>query len=162
MLKDPSTNEAKTKAVEEITASKNTRNPSMITYKPLFRASLRRYTRQSAGPKKVVVPPPLETNSSPARGHSDPEEEILDATTNKTIAASPNRSVEQKSTEHPAEAEEGKRAELAKPMFSVIGAKRRASAPRSGSQRRAKYSLLSIVTKTRYTLQDIHLENLVF
>lgn len=146
MLNVPSIHEAKKKALEEITASIKTRKYSTITYKPQLRASLRRYTRQSARPRKVVVPPSLEIDPSPIQG-SDPEVEILDATTNITTAASPG--IEKKSIEHPAETEEGKIAELVKPTFSVIGAKRKASAPRSRSQRRAKYSLLSVVTKTR-------------
>ncbi|KXG25900.1 uncharacterized protein LOC8085736 isoform X1 [Sorghum bicolor] len=154
LLNVPSTHEAKKKALQEITASIKTRKSSMITYKSkVRRASLQRYTRQSAGLRKVAVPPPLEIDPSPIQG-SDPEEEILDAITNITTASSPNQGVEQKSIEHPAEVKEGKIAELTKPTFSVIGAKRKASAPRSRSQRRAKYSLLSVVTKPRISSLD--------
>lgn len=119
---------------------------------PQVCASLRRYTRQSAGPRKVVVPPPLKIDPPPTQGPAP--EEILDATTNIATAVSPNLGVEQKSIEHPTVAEERKIAELVKPTFSVIGAKRKASAPRSRSKRRAKYSLLSVVTKTRMSSLD--------
>lgn len=143
-----STHEAKNMAVEDVTASKRIRKPSMSAYKPLVSASLRRYTRQSAGPRKMVVPPPLQIDYSPTQCHSSPEENILEAT---TISAAPSSKlgIVQNSREHPAEVEEGERAELEKPILSIIGAKRKSFTSPSGFQRKAKYSLLSLVTKTR-------------
>jgi hypothetical protein len=109
----------------------------------LVPASPRRYTRQSAGPGKVVPPAP-EIDPSPDRGHSDLEDDvILEARTSITTAASPNRGVEQKSIEHPAGIEEGKA------ISSTSDGKRKFFTSPSGSQKKAKYSFISTITKTR-------------
>ncbi|WVZ84174.1 hypothetical protein U9M48_031231 [Paspalum notatum var. saurae] len=144
----PSTYEAKIKSVEGITASQRIRKHSMTAYKPLGPASLRRYTRQSAGHRKIVVPPSPEIDSSPTHGLSDPVEEALEATPTAP-APSPNPGMVQKSIEHCAEVEDGERTELTEPILSIIRAKRKSFTSSSGSQRKAKYSLLSVVTKTR-------------
>ncbi|RLM64554.1 uncharacterized protein C2845_PM16G03080 [Panicum miliaceum] len=148
-----STLKVKKKAVEELTAPRTIRESS--SYKPLAPASPRRYTRQSAVPRKVVGSPPPEIDSSPFRDHSDLEdEEILEARTTMTTASSPNRGVEQKSIEKPAETERGKRVSLVKPISSIIGGKRKVFASPSGSQRKAKYSFISVMAKTRMSTLD--------
>ncbi|KAJ1270241.1 hypothetical protein BS78_06G039000 [Paspalum vaginatum] len=149
----PSTYEAKIKSAEGVTASQRIRKHSMTAYKPLGPASLRRYTRQSAGHRKIVVPPSSEIDSSPTHGHSGPVEETLEATP-IAPAPSPNPGMVQKSIEHCTEVEEGERAELAEPILSIIRAKRKSFTSPSGSQRKTKYSLLSVVTKTRMPSLD--------
>ncbi|OEL26197.1 hypothetical protein BAE44_0012784 [Dichanthelium oligosanthes] len=153
LLRVLSTYKPKKKAVEELTAPKMIRNSS--AYKPLVPASPRRYTRQSAVPRKIVVPLPPEIDSSLVQGHSDLEDEdILEARTTITTVASPNQGVEQKSIENPAEIEEGKRVALVKPISSIIGGKRKFFASPSGSQRKAKYSFISVMAKTRMSPLD--------
>ncbi|CAN6234436.1 unnamed protein product [Urochloa humidicola] len=136
-----STLKAKKKTVEELTA-------------PLVPTSPRRCTRQSAVLRKIAVPPSPEIDSSPVQGHSDLEEEILEARTTITTSASLNRGVEQKSIENPTEIEEGKRVALVKPISSIIGGKRKFSGSRSGSQRKPKFSFISAMMNTRTSSLD--------
>ncbi|RLN34143.1 uncharacterized protein C2845_PM03G18420 [Panicum miliaceum] len=148
LLRILSTFKVKKKAVEELTAPRTIGESS--SYKPLVPASPRRYTRQSAVPRNIVVGSPPEIDSSPFRDHSDLEnEKILEAKTTMTTASSPNQGVQQKSIEKPAEIEREKRVALVEPISSIIGCKRKVSASPSGSRRKAKYSFISIMAKTR-------------
>jgi len=106
-------------------------------YKPLAPDSPRRYTRQSAVHRAIVGSPPPE------------DEEILEARTTMTTASSSNRGIEQKSIEKPAEIERGKRVVLMKSISSIIGGKRKVFASRSGYQRKAKRTFISVNGRTR-------------
>lgn len=139
-----STFKGKKRTVEELTRPRSIRKSSAVP------ASPRRYTRQSAAHRKNVVPPTPEINSSPVRDHSDIEdEETLEARETIKTAASPNRGMEQKSIENPDEIEQGKRAALVKPSSSIIAGKRKLFSCPSGSRRKAKYSFISVMAKTR-------------
>nr|CAB3486571.1 unnamed protein product [Digitaria exilis] len=146
-----STLKTKNKTVEELTGPRSIRKSS--AYKPLLPASPRRFTRQSSAPRKIVESPTPEIDSSPVQGHSDIEdEETLEARKTITTTASPDRGMGQKPIENPDEIEEGKRAVLLKPISSIIGEKRKSSSP--GSQRKAKYSFISVMAKTRMSTLD--------
>lgn len=130
-----STLKVKKKAVEELTAPGTIRESSL--YKPLAPDSPRRYTRQSSVHRAIVGSPPPE------------DEEILEARTTMTTASSSNRGIEQKSIEKPAEIERGKRVVLMKSISSIIGDKRKVFASRSGYQRKAKRTFISVNERTR-------------
>ncbi|XP_034604281.1 uncharacterized protein [Setaria viridis] len=137
---------AKKKAVDELTAPRTApRSIRKSSDNDLAPASPRRCTRQSAITRKV--PPAPEIDSSEDEEIPEPE-----ARTTITTAASPNRGVEQKSIENPAEIEGGKRVALVKPISS--GGKRKFFASPSGSQRKPKYSFISAMAKTRTPSSD--------
>jgi hypothetical protein len=155
---------AKKKAVDQLTAPRTAprsiRKPSDNNLAPAFP---RRRTRQSAIPRKVPPAPEIDTSEDeeivgarttitrkvpPAPEiESSEDEDTLEARTTITTAASPKRGVEQKYIESPAEIEGGKRVALVKPVSS--GGKRKFFTSPSGSQRKAKYSFISAMAKTR-------------
>ncbi|KAF8731348.1 hypothetical protein HU200_016404 [Digitaria exilis] len=143
-----STLKHKKQTVEELTGRRSIRKSSAD--RPLVPASPRSYTRQSAAHMKIVVPP--ENNSSPVQGHPDIEdEETIEAKKTITMAASPNQGNEHKSIEFPDEIEEGEKIAKVKLISSIIGVKRKFS---PGSQRKAKNSSTSFMTKTRMSSLD--------